>query len=118
RALAQGNVDRPGKLIPIEGFALSAFFDHSQFAQLDAFEGGKTGSAIGAETSATNRTAIVCRSRILHLSIIGSAKRTAHLFLRVTWSLCGERRYFLVPYLSEIRVDREAGAQLLDLCAH
>src|SRR5208282_887567 len=94
RPFAQRDVDRSGKLVPIEGFTLSIFLDYGQFTQLDALEGCEAGSAIRAEASAADRAAIVRRTRILNLGIIGSAKRAAHLLLRLLQlSRCGKRFY-------------------------
>src|SRR5271169_2182017 len=94
RALAQRNVDRSGQLVSVEGFAVPIFLDHGQLAQLHPLESREAGAAIWAEPPASDRTAIVCRTRILYLGVIGSAKRTAHLLLRLVRLLrWAERRY-------------------------
>src|SRR5205807_9728318 len=81
RPLAQGDVNRTGELVPVEGLTLPVLFDNGQFPQLHALEGGEAGRAVRAEAPAPDRAAIIGRPRILDLRIVGSAKRTAHLLL-------------------------------------
>src|SRR6516162_3232653 len=93
RPLAQGDVDRSGELVSVEGFAVPIFLDHGQLAQLHPLESREAGAAIWAEPPASDRAAIVCRTRILYLRLIGPAKRTAHFLLRLVRALrCAERR--------------------------
>src|SRR6516162_1727681 len=93
RPLAQGDVDRSGELVSVEGFAVPIFLDHGQLAQLHPLESREAGAAIWAEPPASDRAAIVCRTRILYLGVIGPAKRTTHFLLRLVRALrCAERR--------------------------
>src|SRR5262249_35969414 len=58
RTFTQGDVDRSGELVAVEGLALAVLLDHRQLAQLHALEGREAGPAIRAEASAANRTAV------------------------------------------------------------
>src|SRR5271170_1295671 len=108
RPLAQGDVDRSGELVPVEGLALPVLFDDGQFPQLHALEGREASRAIRAEAPTADRASIIGRPRILDLSVVGSAKRTAHFLL-----LIGR-----VPRLASRAINRKAGGEIADILSH
>src|SRR5690606_3031971 len=78
RPLAAGDADRAHELVAIEGLALAAALVHGQLSQLDPLEGRESRSAIGALPPPPDRRVVLGRSRVLHLSIVMTAKRTPH----------------------------------------
>src|SRR5205814_10372304 len=91
RPLAQRDINRAGQLVAVERFALRVLLDYGELAQLDPLEGREAGAATDAEAPAPDRAAILGRPRILHLGIIGAAKRTAHFLLLVPRPRCRGR---------------------------
>src|SRR5262249_18608816 len=92
RALAGGDLDRPGELLAVERLLFGTrFLDHHQLAQLHPLEGGKARTAIGAKAAPANRGIVLGRARILHLGIVMAAERAAH---RVSFR-SSHRRYAL-----------------------
>src|SRR5881394_1492238 len=69
-ALADGDGDRPGKLVAIEGRAAAGALEDGEFAQLDTLEGGEPALAARAKATTTDRRAVFRRSAVLHLGLV------------------------------------------------
>src|SRR5690349_9345444 len=76
--LAQRDLHGAQQLLAVERLARAVALHHVQLPQLHAFEGCEARTTVGALPPPANGGIVVRRSRVFDLSILVSAKRTAH----------------------------------------